>query len=307
MKDQPQDKSLEKPAPRDFRELGGLYSLFPPAIDVDSPDNRSLGLIDWASQFGWMLKAYFRAEVRGLFRVPRGAALYVGNHNMGMLSADSGVFFYEAYKRLGIDALAWGLAHDAGMTIPGIGRLVAAVGGIRACHETAARVFARGGKIIVYPGGGLDAMRPFTRRNEIVFGGRTGYIRLALTENVPIVPVVAAGAHSAYIVLSDGQGLAKALGVAQKYRTDVWPLTLCLPWGVFLGPTPFFIPWPTRILMEALPPIRFDRTGPEAAADPEYVRACADQVETAMQDALTRLAADRAAKSPLKRLLKKIF
>ncbi len=304
MKDQPQDGAGPDQDPRD---LGALYRLFPPAVDVDSPDNRNLALIDWAAQFGWMLSAYFRAEVRGLDRIPRGAALYVGNHNMGMLSADSGVFFHEAYKRLGIDALAWGLAHDAGMTLPGIGRLVAAVGGIRACHETAARVFARGGKVIVYPGGGLDAMRPFTKRNEIVFGGRTGYIRLALAENVPIVPVVAAGAHAAYIVLSDGRRVARALGVEKRFRTDVWPLTLCLPWGLFWGPTPFFIPFPTRILMEALPPITFPRTGPEAAADPAYVRACADHVETAMQSTLTHLAADRAAMNPIRRLLKKLL
>jgi 1-acyl-sn-glycerol-3-phosphate acyltransferase len=262
--------------------------------DVKSPDNRDLVLIDWtAGPAGKLLKRYFKADVRGLENIPQGAALYVGNHNMGMLSLDSFIFGSEAYKAHGPGALPYGLAHDAAVTLPPFRQIVLRIGGILAAHDSAGAVFARGGKCLVYPGGDVDAFRPFRHRNKIVFGGRTGYIRLALREEVPIVPVVAAGAHSAYMVVDDLRWLARGLKLDKLLRTQVWPLILCIPWGVFPGPVPFFIPWPTRILIEVLPPVRFENLSPSAASDPATVRACADIVEGHMQAALTRLARER--------------
>jgi hypothetical protein len=109
------------------------------------------------------------------------------------------------------------------------------------------------------------------------------------------VPLVAAGAHSTFLVLHDNRWLARLLGADRWARMKVWPLTLSIPWGLTFGPGVPYIPWPTRILVEVLEPIRFERAGDEAAADDAYVRQCADRVETAMQETLTRLAAERRA------------
>ncbi|MFP4477424.1 MAG: hypothetical protein ACLFOY_17810 [Desulfatibacillaceae bacterium] len=144
-----------------------------------------------------------------------------------------------------------------------------------------------------YPGGDLDAARPFRHRNQIVFGGRTGYIRLALEQGVPIVPVVTAGAQSVFIILDNMPRFARALGMGKWARINVWPLTLSFPLGLTFGPPPFFIPYPARILLEIMEPIRFDRSGPEAARDDRYVRECAAMVEAAMQETLTGLARQR--------------
>ncbi|SHJ10834.1 1-acyl-sn-glycerol-3-phosphate acyltransferase [Desulfatibacillum alkenivorans DSM 16219] len=261
--------------------------------DIDALDNRDLGLIDWVSPLtGRLLKAYFRASVHGLENVPRGPALYVGNHNMGMMTLDTFIFFTEAYKVLGVDALPYGLAHDLPIRLPGVNQVLTKMGGIRACHENAAKAFAQGKKVVVYPGGDTDAWRPFKHRNKIVFSGRRGYMKLALREKVPIIPFVAAGAQSTTIIVSDNQWLAKALGMDKWLRSKVWPLTLCLPWGVVPGPAPVFLPYPAKIKIEAMKPIRFRRRGPEAAEDLDYVNQCADKVEAAMQKTLTRLAGE---------------
>ncbi len=280
-----------------------IYSLFAKksGFDGDSLENRSETMIEWLSApLGFFLKKYFRADVKGLERIPKGAALYVGNHNMAMLSLDSFIFASEAFKKHGMDAVPYGLAHDVAMFLPLARNFIASFGGIRASHENAAKIFSAGKKAIVYPGGDLDASRPFRHRDRVVFGGRTGYIRLALTENVPIVPVVAAGAHSVYIILTDGRGIARKLRFDKLFRSEVWPVTLCLPWGLAIGPTPFFLPFPAKILIEVMEPVRFDRSGPEAAADDMYVRQCADRVETAMQATLSRLARER--KHPRRRV-----
>lgn len=263
--------------------------------DLDCLDNRDEGEI--ARLVGiveTVLRPYFRAEVRGEERIPEGAALYVGNHNAGLLMPEGFLLGAAVYRAHGIDAVPYGLGHEIAIALPLVHQLLVPLGAVRASQDNALRLFARGAKVLVYPGGDYEAMRPYRDRDRIVFGGRQGYIRLALRAGVPVVPVVAAGAHATFRVLDDGRWLARLLGADRLLRIKVWPLTLCLPWGLVVGPGLFYFPWPTRILMEVLDPIRFDRAGEAAAADEDYVRACAERVEASMQHALTRLARERA-------------
>jgi 1-acyl-sn-glycerol-3-phosphate acyltransferase len=261
--------------------------------DIDSLENRDPEAIERLVRwFRDPLFAYFRAEVRGVERVPPGAALYVGNHSSGMLVFDSFIFGAAVYEAHGIDAVPYGLGHEVAIQLPLVHQFVVPLGAVRACHDNAHRLFARGCKVIVYPGGDLDAMRRYSDRDRIVFGGRRGYMRLALREGVPIVPVIAAGSHETFAVLDQRNWLA-TLGLDRLLRVKVWPTTLSLPWGLTPGLPPVYIPYPARILMEILEPVRFDRTGPEAAADEAYVARCAERLQGTMQQALTRLARER--------------
>jgi hypothetical protein len=125
-----------------------------------------------------------------------------------------------------------------------------------------------------------------------VFGNRRGYVRLALRQGVPIVPVVSAGSHATSIVLTDGRPLAKWLGM-RRLRIDVCPVTLSVPWGLVVGITPPYLPLPTRIYLEVMEPIHFDRKGEAAARDEAYVEACHARVHGAMQAQLSALAGER--------------
>lgn len=236
---------------------------------------------------------YHRAEVRGAGRVPEGAALVVGNHNAGAWSADMFLVGAALYRAGGIDGAPYGLAHEVVLDLPVAGALLRSLGAVRASHDNARRLFDRGRRVLVYPGGDLEAMRPWRDRDRIVFGGRKGYVRLALRSGVPIVPVVAAGAHETFLVVDDLQWLARLIRADRWLRVKVWPLTLCLPWGVTLGPLVPYLGYPARILVEFLDPICFSRSGDEAARDDAYVDACDAQVRASMQAALSRLAAER--------------
>lgn len=261
--------------------------------DLDSLDNRDPAAIErFLPLVENLLEPYFRAEVRGVERIPPGAALYVGNHNGGMMTPDTFLFAAAVYRAHGVGGLPYGLANEVGISIPLVHHLAVPLGAVRASHANAHGLFARGHKVLVYPGGELDAMRPSRDRNRIVFEGRLGYIRLALREGVPVIPVVACGAHETFYVIDDGRWLARLLRTDRMLRSKVWPITLCLPWGVMVGVGPY-IPWRTRILIETLAPIHFDRSGAAALADEAYVRACAQRVESTMQTALTRLARER--------------
>lgn len=263
--------------------------------DIDRLDQRDPEWIDLAYRLHGPLERYFRSEVRGIDCIPPGPALYVGNHNGVLMSPDSFLFGFAVYRERGLKDLPFGLGHEVAIRLPIVHQLIVPMGAVRAGHALALEAFAQGHKVMVYPGSDYDAMRSWRDRDRIRFGGRKGFVRLALAAGVPIVPVVAAGAQETLFVITDGQWIARALRLDRWLRLKAWPISLALPWGLMLAPLPF-IPWPSRILVEVLPPMRFDRTGPDAVADAEYVAECAAQVERNMQACLTRLAAERRAR-----------
>jgi 1-acyl-sn-glycerol-3-phosphate acyltransferase len=267
--------------------------------DIDRLDNRDPVFVeDTIAAIEPALGAWFDPVVRGMDHIPEGAALYVGNHNGGLLSADTFIFGAAAFRARGIDAVPYGLGHEVAISVPGIHQVLVPLGAVRASHDNARLLLAEGAKVLVYPGGDLDAMRPYAKRDRIVFGKRRGYIRLALRARVPIVPVVAAGAHETFFVLTDGRRLARALGLHRVLRLDVWPITLSVPWGLVVGITPPYFPMPTKIFIEVMEPIRFDREGDEAADDAAYVEECHARVHAAMEQTLERLATERRATPP---------
>ena len=263
--------------------------------DIDSIDNRDPELVERAmTVLEGPLTRYFRHVIHGLEHIPPGAALYVGNHSSGPITPDTFTFAIAAYREHGIDAVPYGLGHEVAISVPFVHQLLVPLGAVRACHDTAHRLFARDKKVLVYPGGDLDSWRVHRDRDKVIFGPRRGYVRLALRAGVPIVPVVTAGAQETYIVLYDGQWLAKLLRTDALFRIKAWPIVLSLPWGLTIGPPLPYIPLRTRIHQAVLPPIRFTRTGDDAAADAGYVERCHREVHDAMQRALTQLAAERS-------------
>jgi 1-acyl-sn-glycerol-3-phosphate acyltransferase len=261
--------------------------------DADSLENRSEGLIkSFVGKVAPFIRKYFSATVRGLDRVPRGAGLYVANHNGGGLMPDAYLFGSAVYEQRGLEDCPYMLAHDIVVRWPLLSQFFIPFGAVRACPENARRVCRAGKKLLVYPGGDAEAMRPFRDRNRIVFGTRRGYVKLALREGVPIIPVVAHGAHSTAMILDDGKWLVKKLGLDRKIRLNAWPITLSFPWGVTFGPPPPYLPYPTRITIDVLDPIEFEDNGARAAADEDFVEACHQRVVDTMQNALDRLAGE---------------
>ena len=258
--------------------------------DIDRLDQRNDSLIEKIAPYvNFILRNYFRSSVQGIYRIPPGAGLFVGNHNAAMLTPDSFIFATEVCEKKGVHEVPYGLGHEITISMPFIHQFLVPLGAVRASHDCAHRLFQQNKKVIVYPGGDFDAMRPFRHRNKIVFGGRKGYIRLALRENVPIIPVVTAGAHSVYIIIDDMRWLARLFRFDRMFRLKVFPLTLSIPWGLTLGPLIFYIPYPSKISIEILEPVYFKHTGSNAANDNSYVNDCANRVEGLMQSALDRM------------------
>jgi len=202
------------------------------------------------------LARYHRLQVRGLERLPDGPCVLVANHNGGVYPGD-GLFLLEYYRRFGFERPVFVLTHDLLFALGAVGRLVRRVGMVRAGGGPARAALARGHKVLVFPGGDLDTLRPFAQRRRVVLGGHEGFARLAAEAGVPVVPVVSAGAHETMIVVSQGRRLARLLRLRRLARIESFPTALCLPWGVVFGPgcgLPY-LPLPAKITVEVGAPI----------------------------------------------------
>ncbi len=237
----------------------------------------------------WLLTTvYFRAEVRGMERVPEeGPVLFVANHSGGNMTPDSIVFTLAFNSYFGVERPLYSLAHALVTSWPVLGGMAKRWGIITAGPDAAKSVFDRGGSVLVYPGGDVEVHRPYSARHEIRFDGRKGFLRLAKETGVPIVPVVADGGHDTYLPLTDGRSIAKALRLDKIARLKVLPISLALPWGLNIGDFFGHLPLPAKIRMEVLDPIDVG-----AKFGDDYDQAYR-YVTGRMGEALTALAAER--------------
>jgi 1-acyl-sn-glycerol-3-phosphate acyltransferase len=238
----------------------------------------------------WLLASlWFRGEVRGLGNIPdSGPVLLVGNHSGGNMSPDTQIFSLAFHTYFGVERGFYQLAHNLVLAMPGLGML-RKFGTVAASHENAQKALRSGAALLVYPGGDYEVHRPSWDRNRVDFGRRKGFIRLALDQDIPIVPVVSIGGQETALFLSRGEALAKLLALDRMFRLKVLPISLALPWGVNVGDMLGHIPLPAKITIESLPAIHLrEEFGPDPDLDEVY-----DHIMRLMQDTLDALAAER--------------
>ncbi len=250
------------------------------------------------SFWGWFYKYYFRVQSDGWENVPpKDRVLLVGSHNGGIAAPDMVMTMYDWFRHFGTHRPTYGLMHPHVWKInSAIAQLAEQTGAIVAHPKMAIAALENNASVLVYPGGAQDVFRPHRDRNKINLAGRTGFIKLALRHNVPIVPIISTGAHDTLIVLADCYQQVQqlhSLGMPWLLDLDpqVFPIYLGLPWGVAVGPLPN-IPLPVSIRLRVCPPIWFEKYGKKAARDRKYVAFCYELVVTQMQQQLNNLVAE---------------
>jgi len=267
------------------RGLGRLLDELGIGLDPDSLGNRDPTLIARVlPALRWFNTRYLSLSCTGVEHIPAGPVLFVANHNGGIMGPDLFCTLGVLWETLGSSSPLYALAHDFAMRqLTPLGRQLARVGAIRACRENALRVLDSGGSALVYPGGDLDAYRHFRRRNEIVIAPRTGFVEIARRAGVPIVPIVAHGAHRSGFIFTEGEDLARRLNLRRWARLDRFPIALALPWIIAPGPWLPYLPLPLPVTLQILPPI-----SPSEVSD---AREGALLVQSRMQAALDEMAA----------------
>jgi 1-acyl-sn-glycerol-3-phosphate acyltransferase len=272
------------------RVAGGLAGQLQRRLPRADLDERDPDYIREQLPLMWMLASiWFRGEVRGLGNIPdSGPVLLVGNHSGGNMTPDTILFTLAFSTFFGVERRFYQLAHNLVLAMPWLARL-RKFGTVAASPANASEALESGAALLVYPGGDYEVHRPSWLSGKVDFGGRKGFIRLALEKNVPIVPVVSVGGQETALFLTRGEGLARRLWLDRLFRLKVLPISLALPWGLNVGDMFGHIPLPAKLTVEALPAINLRE---EFGADPD-IDEVYDHLIRLMQETLDALTSER--------------
>lgn len=203
-----------------------------------------------------------RIYVDGLENLPRdGRFLLVGNHTTSGW-AEIVLTPYFVHRELGVRVR--GLATRQLADMRGIGReAMEAAGAVVGDPETGAELMRQGETVLVFPGGGRDMLKFKGEEYQLLWQGRSGFARLAIAHDYPIVPVGLVGGDDVYRSLVERGGtwerMTRGLGERLHGVRDVG-----IPLMRGLGPT--MVPRPQRMYLRFGSPIDTSRPAPEPAA-----------------------------------------
>ena len=186
---------------------------------------------------------YWRVEVSGIHHVPvDGPALLVSNHS-GAIPFD-GAMICTAIE-LNAQRTTRFLYDRFVDNIAPVASFYRKVGGAVASRENAVRLLQMGELLLVFPEGVSGVAKSFGDRYRLrPFS--PGFVRLALSLDVPIVPVAVVGAEEIYPLVGRAEGVGRLFGMPYVPVTPFFPLL-----GV-LGT----VPLPTKWFMHFGRPIR---------------------------------------------------
>jgi 1-acyl-sn-glycerol-3-phosphate acyltransferase len=223
-----------------------------------------------------LVDGWWRTEVRGLERVPAGAALIVANHG-GRFHWDALVLGH-LLRRAGRELRP--LLDEHAMRGRVGGRAAARLGAVEATPENALRLLESGRLAAVFPEGSRNDDRTWADRYRIRRFGRGGLARIAMQAGVPVVPCAIVGSEETAAPFARPGWIAEALDL---------PLLAGAP-GVPLGPLAS-LPLPSRWSVRFGDPISPE---PAAAAEDEAaVIALTETVRATLQRMLDEDVASR--------------
>lgn len=199
----------------------------------------------------WLYKHYFRVISQGIENVPDGRVLLVANHS-GQLPFDGMMIGGALVMERDPPRVVRSMVEKWVPRLPFISVFMARVGQIVGTPDNCRRLLARDEAILVFPEGARGISKTFDKRYQLERFG-TGFMRLALETNTPIVPVAVVGAEEQIPSLMNLKKLADVLGIPAFPVTPLFPL---------LGPAGLW-PLPTRYRIYFGEPMRFEGGGDE--------------------------------------------
>lgn len=226
-----------------------------------------------------------RPYVTGLDTLPAdGRFLLVGNHTQFV---GGEVLLVPHFVRRAIGTRVRPLADRRFAQRPGFGHdVITAYGGVVGAPETARELMRHNETILVFPGGGREIAKFKGEEYHLNWRGRSGFARIAVENDYPIVPVGLVGGDDVYksLVTRDSRlgRLSRALSTRLSGDAD-----MAMPVMRGIGPT--FIPRPQRMYLHFGQPIATTKPGRVTAE--KWV----DQIRTQTQQALEEILADLLA------------
>ena len=217
-------------------ELGGpgfrdrLEKLTPPANEygVDPYGFDAQYTVAAIAPLLWLYRKYFRVATYGLDKVPAdGRVLIVANHS-GQLPFDAAMLGVALLVDKDPPRAARALVEKWVPRLPFVSSFYARLGQVVGTPENCRRLLAAGEALLVFPEGVRGLNKPYSERYRLK-GFGSGFMRLALETQSPIVPVGIVGAEEQSPSLTNLAPLARLLGMPALPLTPTGLVPLPLP------------------------------------------------------------------------------
>lgn len=220
-------------------------------MSVAHPGRPSPALLRVARALTPLVSLAFRPRLEGLEHLPqRGPFMLVANHSGGLAIAEILSFAARYLERFGDSRPLAGFAHEKGFRIPVLSTVLAHVGAVPSTYAAAEEALARGVPLLVFPGGDHEAFRPIWQASRVDFGGRKGFLKIAMRAGVPIVPMGIRGSHYTVPILWRSRWvLPYALVVPRLIGVKRWPVTLLTVLVVVAIAAGLDVAWYVRALL----------------------------------------------------------
>lgn len=236
-------------------------------------------LVRWASVLAWFYKNYFHVTVEGIEHVPpRGRAMLVGNHSGG-IALDGAMVLASMLLEMEPPRLAQAMVEKFMNLVPFMSEWSARTGQLTGLPEHAERILRDERLLLVFPEGARGTAKLYWQRHSLVDFG-SGFVRLALSTQTPIVPFAFIGGGEAIPTVLNLYKIGKLLGAP------------------YIPVTPWLLPLPRRVPLKIVysEPIRLQGS----ASDEDAV--IEGHVETVKQR-IAALIAAHADSLPVRRAL----
>jgi 1-acyl-sn-glycerol-3-phosphate acyltransferase len=225
-----------------------------------------------------LYRYYFRVETHGVERVPPGRVLVVANH-AGQLPFDGAMLGAALLLEADPPRIARPMGEYWIPNLPWVSIAAARTGTLVGTPSNCVHMLENGECVMVFPEGVRGMNKLYSQRYQLQRFG-TGFMRLALETDAPIVPVGIVGSEEQQPGFANLGGLGRLLGM------PAFPITATFPW---LGPLGL-LPLPVKYRIYFGEPLSFQG---DAAEDDEVVEEKVDQVKAQIAALLERGRSER--------------
>jgi 1-acyl-sn-glycerol-3-phosphate acyltransferase len=158
-----------------------------------------------------MHRKYFRTEVHGIERVPRGRVLLVGNHS-GQIPIDATLIAASMFMDAEPPRIVRAMVEKWAVGLPFVSLLFTRAGQVVGVPENATRLLGQGEALLVFPEGVRGISKTIDQRYKLTDFG-LGFMRLAMETGTPVLPIAVIGGEEQYISVGNVESLARLLRI----------------------------------------------------------------------------------------------